>query len=396
MSPSSLRRVLGTLSAAALLAPAVVISAGTPASANTPSDVASLALANVGKGAGYCSTVNSSPNSLGGSAFNGSCQGYNGVPEYWCADFAKWVWQNSGLNVTGLTAAADSFVSAASSNGSTVHTDSGYRPQLGDAAVYGGHHVGLVTAVKSDGSIQLTNGDWGGTGGQGEVVFAQTARVVNETVSAGQVPVGSYQSSMNYTVTAYVTPSGYTSRSTSPVSFDATGYHIAFVDPNGNLANDWVANGVWNGPAGAGGVARPDSPVVMDKQADHLFFIDTNGNVANDWIANGAWNGPGLTGGKARPGSPIVTNAAGTVVSFIDTNGNVANDWFNNGVWNGPAGTGGQARADSPLAVDANNDHIFFIDTNGNVANDWIANGVWNGPAPIGGQARPGSGLTTN
>ncbi|MFD8708827.1 SpoIID/LytB domain-containing protein, partial [Kitasatospora sp. NPDC059648] len=32
--------------------------------------------------------------------------------------------------------------------------------------------------------------------------------------------------------------------STSPVSFDATGYHIAFVDPNGNLANDWVANGV--------------------------------------------------------------------------------------------------------------------------------------------------------
>ncbi|WP_344447137.1 CHAP domain-containing protein, partial [Kitasatospora nipponensis] len=250
MSISSLRRALCAFTAAAVLTPAVVMAAGTAASASTPSDVAALALANVGKGAGSCSTVNSSNNSLGGSAFNGSCQGYAGVPEYWCADFAKWVWQNNGLNTTGITAAASSFVSAASSNGSTVHSDSGYRPQPGDAAVFGSSHVGIVTAVNSDGSIQLTNGDFGGTSGQGEATFAKTSRVVNESVSSGQVPVGSYQNNMGMTVTAYVTPSGYTTPPppagrTSPVSMSAAGDHVAFVDTNGNLANDWADTNGW-------------------------------------------------------------------------------------------------------------------------------------------------------
>ncbi|KJY20715.1 MULTISPECIES: hypothetical protein, partial [unclassified Streptomyces] len=61
--------------------------------------------------------------------------------------------------------------------------------------------------------------------------------------------------------------------------------------------------------------------MVLNASADHAFFIDADGNVMNDWVSNGAWQGPSPIGGKARPGSPIATNAAGTLVAFVDTNG---------------------------------------------------------------------------
>src|ERR1700722_36532 len=51
----------------------------------TTTGIASLALANRGKGA--CST-----NSRGGHDFDTSCTGNGDRPEFWCADFARWVW----------------------------------------------------------------------------------------------------------------------------------------------------------------------------------------------------------------------------------------------------------------------------------------------------------------
>lgn len=189
------------------VAPAV---AEAPAVTHSPADAIALALANVDKGAGTCSLVNPAPNSLGGTEFETSCVGWAGVPEYWCADFATWVWRNSGLNVTGLNADVVSFTGSARKNGSTVHTDRGYHPQLGDAAVYSDEHVGLVTAIGADGSIQITNGDFGGDDSSTEAHFAQTSLVVNETVKATDIPVGSFQSTERHTVTAYVTPSAVT------------------------------------------------------------------------------------------------------------------------------------------------------------------------------------------
>ncbi|MFE1871225.1 hypothetical protein ACFW9N_10020, partial [Streptomyces sp. NPDC059496] len=182
----------------------------------------------------------------------------------------------------------------------------------------------------------------------------------------------------------------------SPVSMDAGATHVAFVDGNGNVANDWVSNGAWQGPSGIGGKARADSPVVLNANADHAFFIDADGNVMNDWVSNGAWQGPSAIGGKARPGSPIATNAAGTMVAFVDTNGNLVNDWVSNGAWQGPSGMGGQPRGDSPLAFNAAGDHLFFIDGDGSVANDWVSNGAWQGPSGVGGKARAGSGLAAD
>ena len=177
-------------------------------------NLASLATANVGKGAGTCSQSNSSLNSLGGTAFYTSCTGNGGSAEYWCADFAMWVWANVGISIAGLNAGAGSFVADASQNGSTVHTAKTYAPQVGDAIVYdyngagAADHVGLVTAVNSDGSITTVNGDFGGVSGEGESTFAETSTVESVNVSASQKYVGDVPSSVGMTITDFVTPSG--------------------------------------------------------------------------------------------------------------------------------------------------------------------------------------------
>jgi hypothetical protein len=163
--------------------------------------IAALALANVGQGA--CTT-----NSLGGEAFGTSCTGNGGAPEYWCADFALWVWSSAGVaNVTGLTAAAGSFYVYGENNGTLSNT-----PAVGDAVVFdyqgGGaaDHVAIVTQVNTDGTIVSVSGDWGGQSGS-EANFAGTSSVVlNVPAYAGAV--GSSPAVMEMTISGYVAPAG--------------------------------------------------------------------------------------------------------------------------------------------------------------------------------------------
>jgi hypothetical protein len=222
--PTAIRRALATASAITAIAPMMLFISATSASATTTSDIASLALANTGKGAGWCSQSNSSNNSLGGNAFGSSCDNSSGTGngEYWCADFAKWVWQNANggtINTSGLTPGAGSFYTYGSNNG-TLHTSSSYVPQAGDAVVYDyqgsgvADHVGLVTAVNSDGSVQTANGDWGGSSGVSQAYFAETSSVVTVTLAPSERSVGSVPSGIGMTISGYITPVGLTSGST--------------------------------------------------------------------------------------------------------------------------------------------------------------------------------------
>ncbi|HEX7601369.1 MAG TPA: CHAP domain-containing protein, partial [Polyangiaceae bacterium] len=138
----------------------------------TQGSIASLALANVGKGA--CSK-----NSRGSYDFASSCTGNGGQPEYWCADFARWVWAAAGAsNTSELTAAAGSFYVYGQKHG-TLHS----KPVLGDAVVfnYSGNgyadHVALVTQVNSNGTIETVSGDWGGQSGS-EAHFSATSHAI--------------------------------------------------------------------------------------------------------------------------------------------------------------------------------------------------------------------------
>jgi len=188
--------------------------AGTRVMAATGAGAASLAAANIGKSAGSCA-VQPSVNSLGGSAFDGSCTGANGKPEYWCADFAMWVWQNTGFYSGGLTAGAGSFYVYGQANG-TLHTSVSYVPQPGDAVVYDyngknyADHVAIVTALNSDGSVVTVNGDWNGGTSTSESVFATLSSVVSVTIPASQRMVGTIPSTVDpgdhYQISAYITP----------------------------------------------------------------------------------------------------------------------------------------------------------------------------------------------
>lgn len=84
--------------------------------------------------------------------------------EEWCADFARWVWGQSGARTSGLTAAAGSFASYGRSNGTWRAGSAASNARAGDAVVFNlsgsyASHVGIVTAVNSDGTITMISGN---------------------------------------------------------------------------------------------------------------------------------------------------------------------------------------------------------------------------------------------
>jgi PKD domain-containing protein/CHAP domain-containing protein len=94
--------------------------------------------------------------------------------EEWCADFAKWVWQQAGVtaDVPSLNAGAISFYKWGLEQGESMPVDSA-SPAVGDAIVLFppgtvnssttfADHVGIVTSVNSDGTVDLANGDFAG------------------------------------------------------------------------------------------------------------------------------------------------------------------------------------------------------------------------------------------
>jgi len=167
----------------------------------TRASIVSIAKANAGKGA--CSI-----NSHGGKGFDSSCTGNGGLPEYWCADFARWVWARAGAKDTSqLTAAAGSFYVYGQKHGTLSKT-----PKVGDAVVFDYHgggsadHVAIVIKVDSNGTIETISGDWDGQSGS-EAHFASTSHVILNTPAYGG-HVGNHPAEMGMTISGYISPVG--------------------------------------------------------------------------------------------------------------------------------------------------------------------------------------------
>ena len=195
-----LRKLL-PISVAALIGPAAFLAASPSASASATPSIASLALANIGKKA--CSV-----NSENAKGFESSCTGNGGRPEYWCADFAKWVWLGAGVADTSqLNALAGSFYTYGQEFGTLTAI-----PAVGDAAVfnYDGYgdaeHVAIVTEVGTNGTVTTVSGDWNGQPGT-EAQFASTSSVVLNTPAYGDV-VGTSPPEMGMYLSAFVAPVG--------------------------------------------------------------------------------------------------------------------------------------------------------------------------------------------
>jgi hypothetical protein len=91
--------------------------------------------------------------------------------EFWCADFNKWVWRQAGVTsgLATLTPSAASFYTWGAEHGE--HIPFGGTPKTGDAVILYppdtkapngtyADHVGIVTAVHSNGTVNLVNGDF--------------------------------------------------------------------------------------------------------------------------------------------------------------------------------------------------------------------------------------------
>jgi CHAP domain-containing protein len=159
-----------------------------PVTAGTPAGLVTIALAQVGVADNppvtsfngldcnpYTTLVG---NPLGApgrhckTSSNGSYfQNVPDVSEFWCADFTKWVWEKAGVTskLGTLTPSAASFYTWGAEHGE--HISFGGTPQAGDAVVLyppsakapnGSYadHVGIVTAVHADGTVNLVNGDF--------------------------------------------------------------------------------------------------------------------------------------------------------------------------------------------------------------------------------------------
>ena len=145
------------------------------------------------------------PNKAGTTGYFHSCNGNNGRPEYWCADFARWVWWKAGAVNTApgthtLNALAASFV-----NYGPVRRRN---PKVGDAVLfhdeYGKiHHVAIVVRVRPDGRIASIGGDEGGTG-HGEAAYARTAYVKRD--GPYDSAYGSLAESIGMHISGYVSP----------------------------------------------------------------------------------------------------------------------------------------------------------------------------------------------
>jgi PKD repeat protein len=89
--------------------------------------------------------------------------------ETWCSDFNKWVWEQAGVtaDMNTLNAGSVSFYDWAQQQGETLAADTG-TPAVGDSIVFFepslvgiyADHVGIVTSVNPDGTINMVNGDF--------------------------------------------------------------------------------------------------------------------------------------------------------------------------------------------------------------------------------------------
>lgn len=96
--------------------------------------------------------------------------------ETWCSDFAKWAWAQAGVtaDMNTLNAGADSFYAWALQQGQSPVADTG-TPEPGDAVLFYppgaittasyADHVGVISSVNADGTVNIVDGDFLGSTG---------------------------------------------------------------------------------------------------------------------------------------------------------------------------------------------------------------------------------------
>ncbi len=270
--------------------------------------IAKLANDNIGKTA--CGT-----NSLGGKGFESSCYGNGGQPEYWCSDFARWVWKQAGADVDGLTAAAGTFYCYGQEHGTLSNT-----PHVGDAVVYNyqgncwADHVALVTKVNPDGTIVTVSGNWGGQSGS-QAHFSSTSSVkVNQPAYLGVV--GSKPGVMNMKISGFISPAGLPKEAPPPAAEGSQAFlypnqqHFLHSDGAGNIRHHFWDGGQQAVITDTWGTGTSGNPVTfVHGTSQHVFARGADGSLAHwfwDPVGGGKFDNWAPNGGLAGDPAAIV------------------------------------------------------------------------------------------
>lgn len=363
------RRRLYVVLTTAIAMVALMFTASGTASAATGADVAAKAKSELG---GHCS------------------QYYNCLdPNAWCADFARWVWAQVGLDTDGLDGAARSFYKYGQAHGTLSQT-----PQVGDAVVFNynsstnwADHVALVTSVNA---ANNTITSVGGNEGDSPGIVASDGPYDSRVGTTG----------FGMTLSGYIAPLGLTSA--------VPGQLVAIGNDGGIYHEIRQPNGTWTGfkplTDSAGGVMKasdvaiagdPDgSSQVVAIGGDGIVYHDVR-QASGTWTGFQAIKGVGSAPHMAAKAVAITADPDGSAqVVAIGDDGNVYHEVRTKpGAWTGfqpVAGLGGSATmAAKAIAITADPDgsaQLVVVGADGYVYHEVRqASGDWTGFAAVGG-----------
>jgi PKD domain/CHAP domain/Fungal fucose-specific lectin len=327
--------------------------------------------------------------------------------EAWCSDFAKWVWQQAGVTagMNTLNAGSDSFYDWGLDQGESMPVDAG-TPAAGDAVVFFppgpitpatyADHVGIVTAVNPDGTVNMVNGDFLGASN----ISVQYDTEISLTSWASQVwnqgeqwllvtPPGAPQqpvpsaaisgphaavagSTVRFTAQAaeqggsitqyyWTFGDGRTTNTTGTdvtQVFPAAGVYTVTMTATSSFGTIRTENWNIDVSAASSGVAAVPSDAVWfaTTPVEAYLFVPSGAGLAAETWDGASWLDQGIPGQPA-PGGPL------TALSYAD-----------------------------PAAGDAMTPHVYFRSTTGALSETYLSGTGWT-TEPLAGSPMPGSAI---
>ncbi len=368
--------------------------------------------------------------------------------EAWCADFAKWVWQQAGVttDMDTLTAQSGSFYDWGLKQQETMPADGG-TPAAGDAVIFyppgpvgpgtRADHVGIVTAVRPGGTVDLVNGDFLGAtniGVEHDTGLSLTSWAAHiwrpgEQWVLVRPPAGRQQAAPDVTATG---PARAVAGTSASFSASASGriakYRWTFGDGRGtnvsgaSVSHVYAENGVYPVTVSATSTRGTVSTRVLEVEVtggssvvasvpdntvwyhpapvdQYVFLPSAAGLAATTW--NGAgWRQAGIPGRPDRGGGltalsypdPDVGYAM-TPHAYYASGGTLTETYLGRTGWTSRR-LAGRPAAGSAVVADAraSGPEVFFVGAGGQLTSSAGGHGTWS-VTRVGGPAatRPGS-----
>ena len=361
--------------------------------------------------------------------------------ETWCADFNKWVWERAGVtaDMNTLNAGSVSFYDWAKQQGETLTADAG-TPAVGDSIVFSApslvgvyaDHVGIVTSVNPDGTIDMVNGDFLGgstihveydtdisltswaaaTWGSGEEWFIVTPPVAAQqpvpaaAMSGPRTAVAGADSSFHAqgaepggSISAYYWTfgDGRTSNSTGPDVthvYSEAGTYTASVTVTSSFGTiSTLTRNVTVLGASSAAAAVPSTAVWWaTTPVDEYVFVRSAGGLAADTWDGASWLQDAVPGRPSAAGGitalsypdPAVNDAMTPHAYFRAADGSLAQTYLGASGWV-TQDLPGQPSDNSNIVATttaAGGPAVFYVDAAGQLAESSEQSGTWTTSTP--------------